>query len=59
MSSWAHDSTLRALAETFIPAPEAEVPTVPGALTMKPATSDGKMIWDAYRAQFELLAGLN
>ena len=59
MSSRAHDSTLRASAETFFPAPGAEVPTVPGALTTKPATYDGKTTWDAYRAQFELLAGLN
>lgn len=34
----------------------AEMPHLAGA---KPATFDGKTTWDAYRAQFELLAGLN
>lgn len=59
VSSRALDSTLRVSAEPFIPASGAEVPAVAGALATKPATYDGKTTWDAYRAQFELLAELN
>ena len=36
-----------------------EAPATACALATKPATYDGKTTWDAYRAQFELLAGLN
>ena len=36
-----------------------EAPATASALATEPATYDGKTTWDAYRAQFELLAGLN
>ena len=60
VSSRALDSTLRVSAAPFVPTSgTGGGAELPGALATKPATYDGKTTWDAYRAQFELLAGLN
>lgn len=60
VSSRALDSIRPALlAPTISTEGGTETSVIAGALTTKPATYDGKSTWDAYRAQFELLADLN
>jgi ribosome modulation factor len=61
ISSRSLDSIPPVSAATSVSGGGVEVPAAASTLATKPATYDGKTTctWDAYRAQFELLAGLN